>query len=60
MTGRSDLVDVAGELRRETPKAMLVFDGTKEVWLPKALVEYDADDHTFAMPEWLAKEKGLI
>jgi hypothetical protein len=35
-TGRSDLVDVAGELRRETPKAFLIFDGSKEVWLPKS------------------------
>jgi len=24
-TGRSELVDVAGELRRETPKAFLIF-----------------------------------
>ena len=27
---------------------------------PKSLVEYDPDDKTFAMPEWLAAEKGLI
>jgi hypothetical protein len=59
-TGKSDLVDVAGELRRETDRAFLIFDGSKEVWLPKALVEHDEDDRTFAMPEWLAKEKGLI
>lgn len=58
--GKSDLIDVAGELRRETERAFLIFDGTKEVWLPKALVEHDASDRTFAMPEWLAKEKGLI
>lgn len=60
MSGRSDLVDIAGELRRETDKAYLIFDGTKEVWLPKSQVEYDADDKTFAMPEWLALDKGLI
>lgn len=59
-TGRSDLVDIAGELRRQTYKAFLIFDGTKEVWLPKSQVEHDPDDGTFAMPEWLAKEKGLI
>jgi hypothetical protein len=57
---RSDLVDIAGELRRETDRGMLIFDGTQEVWLPKALVEHDPADGTFAMPEWLAKEKGLI
>jgi hypothetical protein len=57
---KSDLVDIAGELRRETEKAFLIFDGTKEVWLPRALVEHDEHDGTFAMPEWLAKDKGLI
>lgn len=55
------LTDVAAEFRRESPsgKAWLVFDGTKEVWLPKSMVERN-DDGTFTMPEWLAKEKGLI
>jgi hypothetical protein len=38
-SGRSDIIDVAGELRRETDRAYLIFDGTKEVWLPKSLVE---------------------
>ena len=58
--GRSDIVDVPGELRRETDKAFLIFDGTQEVWLPKALVEYDPTEGTFAMPEWIAHDKGLI
>lgn len=59
-SGRSDLIDIAGELRRETDKAFLIFDGDREVWLPKALVEHDPTDNTFAMPEWLALDKGLI
>lgn len=58
--GRSDIIDIAGELRRETERAFLIFDGTREAWLPKALVEHDPTDGTFAMPEWLAKDKGLI
>lgn len=58
-SGKSDLIEIAGELRRETEKAFLIFDGDKQVWLPKALVEQD-DDNTFSMPEWLALEKGLI
>ncbi|MGI9489157.1 MAG: hypothetical protein ACR2RF_25380 [Geminicoccaceae bacterium] len=53
-------MDIAGELRHETEKAFLIFDGTKEVWLPKSKVEYDEGDGTFAMPEWLAFDKGLI
>jgi hypothetical protein len=59
MTGHSDLIDIAAELRRETEKALLLFDGTAEVWVPKSQVE-DNGDGTFAMPEWLAKDKGLI
>lgn len=60
MSGRSDVVDVAGELRHSTVRAYCIFDGTKEVWLPKSLVEHDEEEGTFAMPEWLAKDKGLI
>ena len=59
-TGAADIVDIAGELRRETERAFLVFDGGQEVWLPKALVEHGPGEGTFAMPEWLAHEKGLI
>lgn len=58
-SGESNLVDIAAELRHETPKAFLIFDGEKEIWLPKSQVENN-DDGTFAMPEWLALDKGLI
>ena len=60
MTGRSDLVDIAGEIRHETQRAFLFFDGSREVWLPKSLCEWDPDDKTMAMPERVALEKGLI
>jgi hypothetical protein len=60
VSGRSDLIDIAGELRAETERAFLVFDGAKSVWLPKSLVEHDPADGTFAMPEWLAIDKGLV
>jgi hypothetical protein len=63
-SGRSDLVDVAGELRIDRPKAILLFDGTKEVWLAKSLIEIEQTGPgnfvTVTMPEWLAGEKGLI
>jgi hypothetical protein len=54
------LVDIAAELRHETLKAYLIFDGDQEVWVPKSLVEYDKDSKTFTMPEWLAKKMELI
>lgn len=60
------LIDISAELRHETEKAYLVFDGRsdkdkKEIvnWLPKSQVEMN-DDGTFTMPEWLALEKGFI
>lgn len=55
-----DLVDISGEVRRETPKAFLFYDGAREVWLPKSQVEWDAEGKEMTMPEWLGKEKGLI
>jgi hypothetical protein len=68
---KSDLVDITAELRHETDKAYLIFDGRIEIkkgdtvksevrtWVPKSQVEFD-NDKTFTMPEWLALEKGLI
>lgn len=55
----SKLVDIAAELRHETSRAYLLFDGAREVWIPKTLSEFN-NDNTFTMPEWLAKREGLI
>ena len=57
-SGKSDLIDIACEVRRETERAFLIFDGANEVWLPKTLVEIE--DGAATMPEWLALDKGLI
>jgi hypothetical protein len=59
ITGKSDLIEIAAELRHTTSLAFLVFDGDQQVWLPKSQVE-DNGDGTFTMPEWLARDKGLI
>ncbi|MCP1852892.1 MULTISPECIES: hypothetical protein [unclassified Bradyrhizobium] len=53
------LIDIAAELRAESPKAFQIFDGKTTEWVPKSQVEHN-DDGTFTMPEWLAKEKGFI
>jgi hypothetical protein len=59
--GNSDIVDIAGEIREPgTPLAYRFFDGTKTVWLPRSLCEWDELDRTMAMPSWLAMDKGLI
>ena len=62
---KSDLVDIACTVRCDRGKAVAVADGTEEAgrekwfWLPKSQVEVN-DDGTVTMPEWLAKDKGLI
>lgn len=59
--GRSDLIDCAVQLHHETPKAWLVSDDgdkARAVWIPKSQAEFA--DGVVTMPEWLAKEKGLI
>lgn len=57
--GRSDLVDIACEIRAETERALQIYDGERTVWLPRSQIEIGADG-TIAMPEWLAKDKELI
>lgn len=49
---KRELVDIAAAYRFS--------DGDKVVWLPKAQSEWDVDTKTMTMPEWRAKEKGLI
>ena len=53
------LVDIAGEKRGETEKAIRIYDGAKTEWMAKRFVE-ENNDLTFTMPEWLAKDKGFI
>lgn len=60
------LVDIDAEIRHETDKAYLIWDGREdkdgnpiEVWLPKAKCQNN-DDGTITVEEWLALDKGLI
>jgi hypothetical protein len=57
--GKSDLVDIAGEIRVQTEKAIQFYDGKVTVWLPRSQIEI-GDDGTVAVPEWLVKANGLI
>ncbi len=56
---KPELIDIACELKAETPKAFRLFDGKTTEWVPKSQVEQNPDG-TFTMPEWLAKDKGFI
>jgi hypothetical protein len=59
MKRNHDIIGIAADLRRETEKAYLLYDGSKEAWVPKAQVENN-NDGTFSMPEWLALDKGFL
>ena len=64
----TETIEIACEVRRETDKAWLVFDGVQEVWIAKSQIsDYTEDTGLFGtkvcsifIPVWLATEKGLI
>jgi hypothetical protein len=61
------MIEIAGEIRGETPGAWKFFDGAIVVLLPKSLLK-GVDMATlevgaagsFEIPEWLAKDRELI
>ena len=64
---KSDLIDLSVQVHRRTERAVLVSDDGDEreaVWLPLSQIEIDGPDRkgiaTITMPEWLAKDKGMI
>lgn len=64
---QKNLVDITvDEVEAETAKAIMVTDGFKTVWIPKSQiaetseVQEKGDSGNLRIPEWLAKEKGLI
>jgi hypothetical protein len=67
VTGASDLIDLTLPMRAQTQKAIQVTDYTKPglgwIWLPKSQIEYEDKGHGVAvvtLPEWLARDKGLL
>lgn len=61
MTRRTSdrVVDIEAEIRAETDRAVLLWDGKTEGWVPKSQVEVNGDG-TVTMPEWLAHEKEFV
>lgn len=60
-------VEFCGEIKWETERAFMVYDGTNEIWIPKSKViskrrvsTSDGGDFIFEIPEWMAREKGII
>lgn len=62
---KSDLVDIQAEILTETDKAVRVENLKAEsIWLPKSQIEIERRTGSggvlLTMPDWLAREKGLI
>jgi hypothetical protein len=62
-----DLVTIDDvEVIAETGKALLIFDGEHQEWVPRSQigraseVQEKGDKGSILIPEWLAKEKGFI
>lgn len=64
----SEQIEITCEVRRETDKAWLVFDGVQEVWIARSqITDYTEDAgllgrkiSSIFVPVWLAADKGLI
>lgn len=60
------LIDIACRVVRETDRAYGITEADDDavIWVPKSQCEWHATPGKFVgtmvMPEWLAKEKGLI
>lgn len=58
---RSNVIDLEARLIGETEKARRFdFGDDKPQWLPKSQHEWDEDDQTVTLPEWIAVERGLV
>ena len=59
------MLDFYGALLMESERAIKVDFGDEIHWLPKSQIKFEEDCKTddgvrLEIPEWLAKEKGLI
>lgn len=58
---KTEMISAAFELRDETDKAFLVFDGIHKLWLPKSQIvsmrNISGADYEIRLPCWLAKKK---
>lgn len=57
-------VEIAVEVKKETEKALLIFDGKIETWIPKSLINECHKEKdiitSVVIPEWFALDKELI
>lgn len=54
-------VEIAVEIKHVTDRAVLVFDGDNEFWVPRSLIEdFDPNDNVINVQEWFAEKEGMI
>lgn len=64
--GNPKVVEIACQLVHQTEKAYLIDAGGKDhIWIPRSMIEDEGEEpngslYSIFIPEWLAKEKGLI
>ena len=60
----SEDIEITIEVIARTPRALRVYDGKTECWIPRSQIsDYVGDENspeTIFIPKWLAYEKGLI
>lgn len=56
-------IEIEVEVRVETDKALLIYDGKTECWIPKSQINDQCEENgkitSIFISEWLAGEKGL-
>lgn len=62
---KTKLIDITVIICHHTDRAVYAdFGGKEPVWLPLSQIEIspneDNSTHTLTLPEWLAREKGMI
>jgi len=59
----ANIIEITGEIRATTDRAVQFYDGSVTTWLPRSLIEI-ADNvaglSVVSLPEWLARKNGLI
>lgn len=58
-------VEIACEVRAETEKALLIYDGKTQVWIPRSQIRDESTDSkgkitSIFLTEWMATQKGLL
>lgn len=61
---QGEQVEIACEVRAQTEKALRIYDGAREVWIPRSQITDHSEEKgvikTIFISAWIAKQKGLI